>query len=71
MYYAFHIHHPMAYVTTFTAAIGAFPTTQALLVVVVDILFVAGLQAGRRRFGPETGATSDWPFGDVTSVSDS
>lgn len=71
MYYAFHIQHPMAYVTAFTAAIGAFPTIQALIVVVVAILFIAGLQAGRRRFGPETGATSDWPFGDVTSVSDS
>lgn len=43
----------MAYVTAFTAAVGAFPTTQTVAVVVLAILFVAGLLAVRRKFGPD------------------
>lgn len=57
-FYVLHIHHPMAYVTAFTAAIGAFPTIQALAVVVGTILFVAGLQAVRRKLGPDSDTES-------------
>ncbi len=53
VFYALHIEHPMAYVTTFTAAIGAFPSIQALAVVGVAILCVAGLQVVRQKLGPE------------------
>ena len=42
VFYALHIGHPMAYVTAFTAAIGAFRSIQALVVVRVAILCVAG-----------------------------
>ncbi len=52
VFYALHIEHPMAYVTAFTAAIGAFPSIQALVVVGVAVLCVAGLQALRREVGP-------------------
>ncbi len=45
----------MAYVTTFTAAIGASPSIQAL-VVGMAILCVTSLQAFRRKVGPESGA---------------
>ena len=43
VFYALHVTHPMAYVTTFTAAIGAFQTLQAFAVVVGTVLIVAGL----------------------------
>lgn len=65
IFYALHIHYPMAYVTGFTAAIGAFPTIQALAVAVVAILIVAGLQVLRRKLGPEPdrdSGTADLPF---------
>lgn len=61
VFYLLHIQHPMAYVTAFTAAIGAFPTTQALAVVVVVILLVAGFQALRRKLGPKPNAEPGMP----------
>lgn len=48
-----HLRHSMAYVTTFTAAIGGFPTFQVLGAITIAILFVGILQAIRRRVGPE------------------
>lgn len=61
IFFLLNISHPMAYVTTFTAAIGGFPTLQALAVAVGTILIVAGLQVIRRKVGPETDTTSG-PF---------
>lgn len=52
-FYALHVRHSMAYVTTFTAAIGAFRSVRALTVVAIAILFVAGLQFLRRKLGPD------------------
>lgn len=69
IFYALHIRHPMAYATTFTAAIGAFPTIQAFAVVVLAILFVAGLQALRRKLRPEPGTDSDASVGDFSEPS--
>lgn len=51
IFYAVHIEHTMAYVTAFIAAIGAFPTPQALAAVIIAILFVTGLQTLRRNEG--------------------
>lgn len=48
----------MAYVTTFTAAIGGFPTLQAFAVGVGTVLIVAGLQVIRRKVGPDSGTSS-------------
>lgn len=59
VFYALHVTHPMAYVTTFTAAIGAFPTLQAFAVVVGVILIVAGLQVVRRKVDPDSDTASE------------
>jgi len=58
VFYVLHITHPMAYVTTFTAAIGGFPTLQAFAVAAGAVLIVAGLQVIRRKVGPDSDATS-------------
>lgn len=58
VFYALHVDHPMAYVTTFTAAIGVFPTIQAFAVVVGAILVIGGLQTTRRKLGPGSDANS-------------
>lgn len=58
VFYALDVTHPMAYVTTFTAAIGGFPTLQAFAVAVGTVLIVAGLQVIRRKVGPDSGASS-------------
>lgn len=63
VFYALHIEHPMAYVTAFTAAIGAFPSIQALAVVGVAILCVAGLQVVRQKLGPEPNTEAAAPGG--------
>ena len=55
----------MAYVAAFIAALGVFPTPQSLAVVVLALLFVAGLQALRRKLGPETDTVSDAPVGNL------
>lgn len=61
VFYVLNITHPMAYVTTFTAAIGGFPTLQAFAVTAGTILIVAGLQMIRRKVGPDSDAASE-PF---------
>lgn len=58
VFYVLNVTHPMAYVTTFTAAIGGFPTLQAFAVAVGMVLIVAGLQVIRRKKGPDTDAAS-------------
>lgn len=64
IFYELHLDHPMAYVTTFTAAIGAFPTIQALTVVVGTIFLVGGIQVSRRKLGPDKDSDSG-PFTDL------
>lgn len=59
VFYALHVTHLMAYVTTFTATIGAFPTLQAFAVVVGTVLIVAGLQGIRRKMGPDSDTASE------------
>lgn len=54
VFYALHVTHPMAYVTTFTAAIGGFPTLQAFAVAAGTVLIVAGLQVIRRKLDPDS-----------------
>lgn len=44
---------PMAYVATFTAAIGGFPTVQSLVVAAIAVFLMAGIQSIRRRYDPE------------------
>lgn len=58
VFYALNVTHPMAYVTTFTAAIGGFPTLQAFAVAIGTILIDAGLQVIRRKVGPDSDAAS-------------
>jgi len=58
LFYVLNIAHPMAYVTTFTAAIGGFPTLQAFAVAAGTVLIVAGLQMIRRKVGPDSDAAS-------------
>lgn len=70
VHYALHIEHPMAYVTTFTAAIGAFPSIQSLVVVGGAILCVAGLQALRRRVGPKPTSETATPDSGFSAPSD-
>lgn len=53
-FYALHVTHPMAYVTSFTAAIGGFPTLQAFAVAAGTVLIVAGLQVIRRKMDPDS-----------------
>lgn len=65
IFYTLHIQHSMAYVAAFIAALGVFPTPQSLAVVVLALLFVAGLQALRRKLGPETDTVSDAPVGNL------
>lgn len=50
VFYALHIEHPMAYVTAFTATIGAFPSIQALVVVGGAILCVVVFRLFDRRW---------------------
>lgn len=61
VFYVLTVTHPMAYVTTFTAAIGGFPSLQAFTVAAGTVLIVAGLQVIRRKVGPDTDAASG-PF---------
>ncbi|WP_323677305.1 HPP family protein [Halorubellus sp. PRR65] len=58
VFYVLNITHPMAYVTTFTAAIGGFPTIQSVAIAAGTVLIVAGLQIIRRKVGPDTDAAS-------------
>lgn len=58
VFYVLNITHPMAYVTTFTAAIGGFPTLQAFAIAVGTVLIVAGLQVIRRKMGPDSDTAS-------------
>ncbi|WP_227377910.1 hypothetical protein [Haladaptatus halobius] len=53
VFYILHTHQPMAFVAAFTTAIGALPTIQSLVVAVTAALFMAGIQAARRRYSPE------------------
>lgn len=66
---ALRIQHTLAYVTVFTAAIGAFLSGQSLAVMGLAIVFVAGLQALRRELGPETETGSDAPVADLSELS--
>ena len=59
VFYVLHTHQPMAFVAVFTTAIGALPTIESLVVAVIAALLMAGIQAVRRRYGPEFAATSD------------
>ncbi|SEH68292.1 HPP family protein [Halopenitus malekzadehii] len=58
VFYVLSITHPMAYVTTFTAAIGGFPTIQSVAIAAGTVLIVTGLQIIRRKVGPDTDAAS-------------
>jgi hypothetical protein len=58
LFYSLNVDHPLAYVTTLTAAIGGFPTIQAFAIAGGVIFVVAGLQAARRKFGPTFDAKS-------------
>ncbi|WP_332900329.1 hypothetical protein [Haladaptatus sp. CMSO5] len=58
IYYRLNTHQPMAYVAAFTAAIGALPTIQSLVVASITVLLMAGVQAVRRRYGPKFGDSS-------------
>lgn len=51
--YAVDLDHSMAAVTAFTAALGAFPSGQALAIAALAILFVASLQVLRLKLGPD------------------
>lgn len=66
IFYVLHTHQPMAFVAGFTTAIGALPTIQSLMVAVTAALLMAGIQAVRRRYGPEFSSspdpTDDWSF---------
>lgn len=42
----------MAYVAAFTAAIGALPTVESIVVAAISVLLIASIQAVRRRYGP-------------------
>ncbi|MGN8216042.1 hypothetical protein [Halococcus salifodinae] len=53
VFYLMNTQEPMAYVATFTAAIGGFPTVQSLVVAVIAVLLMAGIQSIRRRYDPE------------------
>lgn len=59
VFYLLHTHQPMAFVAAFTTAIGALPSIQSIVVAVIAALVMAGLQAARRRYGPEFSMTSD------------
>lgn len=69
IFYLLNIQHSMAYVTSFIASIGGFPTVYSLSAALVAILFVAGLQALRRKLGPETDAASNLPVGSLSEPS--
>lgn len=66
IFYLLNTQQPMAFVATFTTAIGALPTVQSLAVAVIAALLMAGIQAARRRYGPEfagsSGPMSERPF---------
>ncbi|MFB6119419.1 hypothetical protein [Halosegnis sp.] len=54
VFYVLTITHPMAYVTTFTAAIGGFPTIQSVAIAAGAVFIVAGLQRIRQKVGPDS-----------------
>lgn len=58
-FYVLHTHHPMAFVAAFTTAIGALPTIQSLVIAIIVTLLIAGMQAVRRRYGPELFGSAD------------
>ena len=58
VFYVLHTYQPMAFVAAFTTAIGALPTVQSLIIAVIAVLLMAGIQAVRRRYAPESSATS-------------
>lgn len=68
IFYILQTEHPMAYVTAFTAAIGAFPTTRALLVGGGAVLSIAGLQVLRRKVGPEPTSEATAPDSSLPST---
>lgn len=68
IFYALESQHQMAYVTALTAAIGSFPTIQAIAVTGVAILFVAGIQAIRREVGPEVEIATDATAGRLSET---
>ncbi|WP_248910244.1 hypothetical protein [Halocatena marina] len=51
--FVLHTQQPMAYVAALTAAIGGLPTIQSLALSIIAVLLLAGIQAVRRRYGPE------------------
>jgi len=58
VFYALNITHPIAYVTTFTAAIGGFPTLQAVAIAAGAVFIVTGLQVIRRKVDPDSDSVS-------------
>lgn len=67
--YAVDLNHPMAVVTAFTAALGAFPSGQGLVVAVLAVLLVAGLQVLRLKLGPDRETGHDGPVGEYPELS--
>ncbi|WP_227376290.1 hypothetical protein [Haladaptatus halobius] len=59
VFYLLNTLQPMAYVATFAAAIGSFPTIQSLVIAALAVLLMAGIQAVRRRYGPESAASPE------------